>query len=339
VGKGVPLGRRLQSRSTRKLAALVLGTLLVVVLAWADRRGLFLFQGGDLARYHGRWFDVAHVVDGDTLDIASPDGDRPRTRIRLWGINAPETAKPGVTGQPWADEASARLHDLCLGRQVRLWLEPSRLRDKYGRLLAHIELSDGTFANETLLLEGLAYDDDRWAHGRQHRYSLLAEQARRDKVGVWSDDRIPAMQESALPPPTSPAGRWPATWPLAGFSLDFASEPRTMTRPFPPAGDARGGLAWLSHTPHHGVAARDASADDPSDRGVPDDGAAGPRACSAHPAPPRRPGRVRRTDAAARRPSLRPAVLGSHPRCGRCPGLAPIVSPSPAPALWSAFLA
>ncbi|MBU0718691.1 MAG: hypothetical protein KJ749_10620, partial [Planctomycetes bacterium] len=34
-------------------------------------------QNDDQSRYHNRTFRVARVIDGDTLDIAVPDGDQP----------------------------------------------------------------------------------------------------------------------------------------------------------------------------------------------------------------------------------------------------------------------
>ncbi|HEY4377671.1 MAG TPA: thermonuclease family protein, partial [Acidimicrobiales bacterium] len=48
---------------------------------------------------------VVHVVDGDTVDVAF-GGDR--ERVRLLGIDTPETVKPNTPVQCWGPEASAR---------------------------------------------------------------------------------------------------------------------------------------------------------------------------------------------------------------------------------------
>ena len=47
---------------------------------------------------------VLKVVDGDTVDIV--DDVRGRLRIRLLGIDTPETKKPGCTVGCWDPEAS-----------------------------------------------------------------------------------------------------------------------------------------------------------------------------------------------------------------------------------------
>lgn len=162
-----------------------------VVLILADRQGLLLYDGDDLARYDGERFVVTRVVDGDTLLIAARDGDRSATRVRLWGIDTPELARPdlGRPAAPFAEEAKARAAALAEGITVRLILEPGRVRDRYDRLLAFVELPDGTLLNEQLLLEGLAEADDRWPHQYVERFELLEEQAQKSGAGMWAAPR------------------------------------------------------------------------------------------------------------------------------------------------------
>jgi len=50
----------------------------------------------DTEKYHGKTFTVSNVVDGDTIDIDVPDGEYEHTRIRLWGIDTPESKSPKV---------------------------------------------------------------------------------------------------------------------------------------------------------------------------------------------------------------------------------------------------
>src|SRR4051795_6310575 len=47
---------------------------------------------------------VLRVVDGDTIDIR--DDVRGRLRVRLLGIDTPETKKPGYTVGCWGPEAT-----------------------------------------------------------------------------------------------------------------------------------------------------------------------------------------------------------------------------------------
>jgi micrococcal nuclease len=161
------------------------GLLLLASLILADQRGWLLHKGADLQRYDGRTFAVVAVIDGDTLDIAAPDGASRTTRVRLWGIDTPELSRNREPAEPWSEEARQYAEGLALGRNVTLSLEAHRPREKYGRLLAFVTLPDGSVLNERLLLEGLTPADDRWPHRDVERYARLEEQAKRERVGLW----------------------------------------------------------------------------------------------------------------------------------------------------------
>lgn len=175
--------RALRRRRLMRAAAIAVALMALIVL---DRAGLLLFRG-DEHRYDGRTFAVVRVIDADTLDIAAPDGQAPTTRVRLWGIDAPEPARtdPPTPAEPFADQARALTERLCDGRAVTLHLEPDRHRGRYGRLLAHVELADGTVLNEALLTAGLVRFDARFMHRRYEAYRHLAAEARRAGVGIW----------------------------------------------------------------------------------------------------------------------------------------------------------
>ena len=160
--------------------------MVIVAGVLADRQGWIFYEGSDLARYQGRRFVVASVVDGDTLDLAIGDGRRPTTRVRLWGIDTPELGRRGKAAEPFAEQATQRLAALVTTGPVQVELEAHRLRDRYGRLLAYIRLPHGEVANEVLLSEGLARFDDRWAHRHLNRYARLEEQAKNGGQGLWS---------------------------------------------------------------------------------------------------------------------------------------------------------
>ncbi|MHC4826727.1 MAG: thermonuclease family protein [Planctomycetota bacterium] len=163
------------------------GLLATVVIA--DRCGwLLVGRGDDMSAYHGTAARVARAIDGDTLEIEIPDHlhRRPITQVRLWGVDSPEMAGRGHPAEPFADEARALTHKLAAGGPVTLTLEPHRTRGSFGRLLAHVELPDGSSLNEALLAAGLARADDRWPHALLGRYAQLERAARREGVGIWS---------------------------------------------------------------------------------------------------------------------------------------------------------
>lgn len=168
-----------------------------------QRLGLW---GSDLAIYNGRTFRVVNVVDGDTLDLAAADGDRPHTRVRLWGIDTPE-----VHGRImyFGAEASAFLRRLALHRDVRVELLDRRTRDRFGRLLAYLYLpgSDEPI-NATLVRTGHAYADTRFDHPRKQQFIALERLAREQRLGLWAHvtpHDMPRWRQRLEPPTAATA--------------------------------------------------------------------------------------------------------------------------------------
>ena len=116
----------------------------------------------------------AIVVDGDTIDI---DGQR----IRLEGIDAPETAQTCSTtsGSSWpcGRAAAKALTALVAAGDVAC---DSTGNDKYGRFLG-ICYTDGRDINAVMIDTGMA-----WAFTRYSTlYATRETAARAAKIGVW----------------------------------------------------------------------------------------------------------------------------------------------------------
>jgi micrococcal nuclease len=142
----------------------------------------------DLARYHGQEFLVVRVVDGDTHHIAVPDLGHDVTKIRLLGIDAPETGPGKGERMYFADQSTAFARRLALDKLVGIYLdERAGSRDRYERLLAYIELPDGRFLNEELLSAGYAYADRRFRHSYYQKYLQLEAGARSGGHGLWKE--------------------------------------------------------------------------------------------------------------------------------------------------------
>ncbi len=156
-------------------------------------------QSDDWTRYHDRWFRVVSVVDGDTLDIAVPDGNKPVTRIRLWGVDAPETGRGRTDAMHFSREAATFAARTLTNRSVQIVLSPKRTRGKYGRLLAYVFLErGGRMFNEMLLEEGYAYADLRFDHHYHKRFQAIEKLARKASAGLWADvtlDKMPAWKQ------------------------------------------------------------------------------------------------------------------------------------------------
>ena len=164
---------------------------LIVIDRWGGvslrdtvRRNLYADQ--DWKKYHKRSFRVEKVIDGDTIDLAVPDNKDPTTRVRLLGVDTPETKNPKTSVMYFGPEASAFTKKLCENQQVTVLLDTvADQRDKYGRLLAYIRLPDGSILDERLIAEGFGYADPRFEHSFYDKYAQLQEQAMRGKKGLW----------------------------------------------------------------------------------------------------------------------------------------------------------
>lgn len=125
---------------------------------------------------------VERIVDGDTLVIA---GGR---RIRLIGVDTPETKDPRRPVQCFGREAAAFLAStVAPGTTIRLVGDVEQL-DPYGRTLAYLyRLPDGLFVNAELLRQGFAQVltiPPNVTHA--DRFVALAGEARAAGRGLWS---------------------------------------------------------------------------------------------------------------------------------------------------------
>jgi micrococcal nuclease len=166
-------------------------TVILVVALAAVALARFLPSGGDhdgASAPPGRTAAVVtRVVDGDTLHVRS---DGREVKVRLLGIDTPETHRPGTPVECGGPQASASMARLApVGSRVTLATDPTQDRvDRYGRLLAYVFLANGRLLEDEQLRSG-------WAtvyvfHGNPveriaelRRGAREAEQARR---GVWS---------------------------------------------------------------------------------------------------------------------------------------------------------
>lgn len=126
--------------------------------------------------------EVRRAVDGDTLLLTSG------ARIRLQGVNTPETVKPDHPVEPWGPEASQFTKNFIekAGHRVRLTFSLER-KDRYDRFLAFVWDGD-VMLNEELIRAGLAHArrDYAYSEAMKRRFTQAQEEARRAGRGIWS---------------------------------------------------------------------------------------------------------------------------------------------------------
>ena len=144
---------------------------------------------------------VERVVDGDTIIV------RGIGRVRLIGVDTPETVHPGRPVEFFGKEASAFTRRLVDGKRVRLEYDQQRT-DRYGRTLAYVHLPDGTFVNAEIIRRGYGHAYTRFPFRHLDRFRGLERDALRAGRGLWGSaaPRAPA----AAPPANARAAlaRW-----------------------------------------------------------------------------------------------------------------------------------
>ncbi len=127
---------------------------------------------------------MVDVVDGDTVELAIGGHHE---RVRLLGIDAPESVHPSLPVQCFGPEAAARLATLLPAGSVVRIERDVEARDRYDRLLLYLyRADDGLFVNGWLVANGLAdtsfYDPNT---ALAPELTLSRDRARADAVGLW----------------------------------------------------------------------------------------------------------------------------------------------------------
>jgi micrococcal nuclease len=127
---------------------------------------------------------VLRVVDGDTIVVS------PNEKVRLIGVDTPETVHPTKGRQCFGMDAKQFTRDSIEGKSLRLEFDEANRRtghkDKYGRTLAYAYLDDGRMLNRELIRQGYAHAYTRFPFRHRVEFIELANAARAHAVGLWA---------------------------------------------------------------------------------------------------------------------------------------------------------
>ena len=151
---------------------------------------------------------VERVIDGDTVVV------RGVGRVRLIGVDTPETVDPRRPVEFFGRQASAFTKRLLEGQRVRLEYDRERT-DRYGRTLAYVYLRDGTFANAEIVRRGYGHAYTRFPFRHLDRFRRLEREAREAGRGLWAGEAAtaqPARRARSARRPSPMPGSAPARW-------------------------------------------------------------------------------------------------------------------------------
>jgi len=130
---------------------------------------------------------VIRVIDGDTIVVS------PNERVRLIGVDTPETTHPKKAVQCFGKDAKEFTRSLVEGQTIRLVLDESNVarnhKDQYGRTLAYVYFDDGMMLNAELIRRGYAHAYTRFPFRHAVEFRQLERIARRQAVGLWASCR------------------------------------------------------------------------------------------------------------------------------------------------------
>jgi micrococcal nuclease len=116
---------------------------------------------------------VVSVHDGDTLTVL--DAAKTKRKIRLHGIDAPESK------QPFGNVAKKALADLVFGKEVDVEVVD---KDRYGREVGNVHV-DGVHVNREQVANGLAW---RYVqYDKRGEFTQVEQAARAARKGLWAD--------------------------------------------------------------------------------------------------------------------------------------------------------
>jgi len=129
---------------------------------------------------------VGRIVDGDTIVVSfdPATGLGCTEKVRLIGVDTPETVDPRRPVQWFGKEAARFASEHLLGRTVRLAFE-TKLRDTYGRLLAYVFLADGNCFNLSVVAEGFGFAYTKYPFMFMADFREAERSARTAGHGLW----------------------------------------------------------------------------------------------------------------------------------------------------------
>jgi len=128
------------------------------------------------------FYKVIEVIDGDTIRVKS---NNQIETVRLIGVNTPEIFP---SEECFGREAFQKTKEILEGQNVYLIPDPlSSNRDKYGRLLRYVFLSDGLLVNAELIKEGFGFNYIYEPFQFMKQFDYLEKQAKEERLGLWGE--------------------------------------------------------------------------------------------------------------------------------------------------------
>lgn len=143
------------------------------------------------------YYKVSFVHDGDTISVRM---DGREEKVRMIGVDTPETIKPNSPVECYGVAASNYLKKLLTNTTVRLEADPiNQNRDRYDRLLRYVYTQDGALVNKSIIEQGYGFAYLSFPFTKAEEFRLAQVDARMQNRGVWSGECEIINPESERP--------------------------------------------------------------------------------------------------------------------------------------------
>lgn len=130
-------------------------------------------------------YTVGRFVDGDTIAV---NMNGKTEKIRMIGVDTPETHKPNTPVQCYGPAAAAYTKNSLTNKKFRLVSDSkSTDRDRYDRLLRYVVLTDGTNFNQRLIEQGYGFYYPYFPFTKSSDFATSQEQAKNANRGLWGN--------------------------------------------------------------------------------------------------------------------------------------------------------
>jgi len=133
-------------------------------------------------------YSVVRVVDGDTIVV---NNKGKKVKVRLIGIDTPETVHPAKPVEYYGKEASRFTRNLLKGEMIYIASDPQGNKtDRYGRTLAYVyRVPDGLFVNAEIIRQGYGHAYTRFPFKYLEEFRQLERFARKAEKGLWAPNK------------------------------------------------------------------------------------------------------------------------------------------------------
>lgn len=175
----------LTKRQKRKLISAAITLLIAGLTAFAQSQGWLKTAADKVSKAQPGFYYVTEFVDGDTLEI---DMNGKREKVRMIGVDTPETHDPRKAVQCFGLAASNFTKSLIGSESIRLESDPINTnRDRYNRLLRYVYLPDNTLVNSEIIKQGYGFAYLSFPFTKSEEFRLLQEEARDNNRGLWKE--------------------------------------------------------------------------------------------------------------------------------------------------------